>query len=138
MGGLEDSELIEEEEPDEFSDSELSEEPTEESDDEFGDDSELSEEPTEESDDEFDDDELSEEPTEDLVSSEKEEPDQVDAAESNQELPEESAVTGEEAKELDAHEKPTEEVNVATPAEVPPAEVAVENRTQDQVLKVVL
>merc|ERR1712063_217171 len=106
--GLEESEFLEE--PDEF-DSEVSEEPSE-----FGEDSELSEEPTQ--------------------ASYEEEPDQVDAAESNQEQPEDSAVTGEEAKELDAHEKPTEEVKVApkaTPVEVPPAEVAVENKTQDQV-----
>merc|ERR1712063_91693 len=90
-------------------------------------DSEFLEEP-----DEFDS-EVSEEPTE--------EPDQLDAAESNLEQPEDSAVTGEEAKELDDHEKPTEEVKVApeaTPVEVPPAGVAVENKTQDQVLKVVL
>jgi len=81
----------------------------------------VSEEPTEESDGEFgEDSELSEEPTQDSY-------EEFD----------------DEGKELDAHGKPTEEVKVApeheaTPIEVPPAEMAVQNKTQDQVLKVVL
>merc|ERR1712137_768207 len=97
--GLEDSEFLEE--PDEF-DSEVSEEPTEDSYEEFDDDG-ISDEPTDDS----DDDVFSEEPTEDLASSEEAD---------NQEQPEHSAVTGEEAKELDAHEKPTEEVKLAPEA----------------------
>merc|ERR1712007_197683 len=118
-----------EEKLDEFGDSELSDEPTPDSDEEFGD-SELSEEPTEDS----DDDELSEEPTEDLASSDKESS-KLEEDASNQEVPEESALPEEEPKEVpESHQQPTTEHDST------PAEVAMENKTQDnnEVLKVVL
>merc|ERR1712007_257980 len=101
----------------------------------------MGEELAPDSDDEFGDSELAEEPTEDLASSE-EESDKLEEAESNQELPEDSAVLGEEVKEAEvpeSHEQPKEGLNVATEHDSTPADVAMENKTQDnEVLKVVL
>lgn len=107
-------------EPDEFGESRLSEEPTEGSHDEFGDSdvseepdsedefggSELSEEPLEDS----DVDEVSEEPTEDLASDK--ESDKLEEAGSDQELPEVSAVPLEVAKELDVQHDSTDRKSV--------------------------